>query len=257
MCSRGACKAEYQRQKIATATGHVVTPYIYGRCDICGRRCRADLGVCQETPRCRTEYNRRFRASHRDDLRAYKRQDRASNPERERARDRKRYVDNRAARLELGRRLRLANPERVREQNRRWRLANAAALREKRREYMARTDRPCRYASNGCTAYAIVNGKSCPVHHLEDRRRQARGKRIRLAEAQAWVCPWCEGALPQDLAGTAIDHIIPVALGGPGAAWNLQVLHGPCNREKWHRLTDQAVALAAEHGIILSAAPAA
>jgi 5-methylcytosine-specific restriction endonuclease McrA len=75
----------------------------------------------------------------------------------------------------------------------------------------------------------------------------------RLAAAQDYTCPWCKLPLPDDFADTSVDHIIPRVRGGPDLAWNLQLLHARCNSSKWGALTDEAVALAAEHGIILVA----
>jgi hypothetical protein len=59
--------------------------------------------------------------------------------------------------------------------------------------------------------------------------------------------------LPEDLADTAKDHIIPRCRGGPSAPWNYQLLHWPCNSRagKGIKLTPEAEALAAEHGIIV------
>jgi hypothetical protein len=62
------------------------------------------------------------------------------------------------------------------------------------------------------------------------------------------------GRLPADLAGVHVDHIIPVAAGGPDEEWNFQVLHGPCNRAKRNTITAEAFILAAEHGIELAPA---
>jgi hypothetical protein len=61
---------------VKATAGRTVTPYEFGQCEICGRRSRSGLGVCQETPQCRTEYNRRFHALRRQELREYKQQDR-------------------------------------------------------------------------------------------------------------------------------------------------------------------------------------
>jgi HNH endonuclease len=66
------------------------------------------------------------------------------------------------------------------------------------------------------------------------------------------ICPWCDRALPQGLAGTQVDHIIPVSRGGADDAWNLQLLHGRCNRVKGSKLTPAAAALALAHGIELA-----
>jgi hypothetical protein len=76
-------------------------------------------------------------------------------------------------------------------------------------------------------------------------------RRERLASAQGGICPWCSLPLPDDLAGTEVDHIIPRVRGGPNVAWNWQLVHWRCNRAKRFMLTDRALALAAEHGITL------
>lgn len=77
---------------------------------------------------------------------------------------------------------------------------------------------------------------------------------------QAGGCPWCGEPLPGDLgaarylgavrADVAIDHIVPLARGGPAhAEWNKQLLHRGCNSSKGDQVTTGAVALAAEHDI--------
>jgi 5-methylcytosine-specific restriction endonuclease McrA len=221
-------------------------------CEVCGRLSLSLLGVCQETPRCRTEYNRKFRAANRESLREYKRADRVANLERERERDRRRYVSN-PARREYQRRVRQAeDPKAVAERNRRYYEANRETLLEYARAYLRRPDRPCRYAAGGCTEGALPGSRSCRKHRVADGRRHKLARRARLAARQGMICPWCDRALPQDLAGTQVDHIIPVSRGGADDAWNLQLLHGRCNRAKGAKLTPAAVALALAHGIELA-----
>ena len=79
------------------------------------------------------------------------------------------------------------------------------------------------------------------------------GSRRWLAEAQGYICPWCELPFPEDLAGTAKDHIIPRCRGGPNKPWNYQLLHFKCNSHggKGIKLTAEAEALAAIHGVRL------
>jgi 5-methylcytosine-specific restriction endonuclease McrA len=77
------------------------------------------------------------------------------------------------------------------------------------------------------------------------------GLRERLAAAQDGFCPACGYALPDDMSGTEVDHIIPRARGGPDAAWNRRLVHLACNRRKRAKLTDAAAELAALHGVIL------
>jgi len=57
--------------------------------------------------------------------------------------------------------------------------------------------------------------------------------------------------MPEDLSGTALDHIIPKSRGGPGKRWNHQRLHAACNMAKGSKLTPEAIELAAKYGVIL------
>jgi 5-methylcytosine-specific restriction endonuclease McrA len=105
----------------------------------------------------------------------------------------------------------------------------------------------------------MAGSKFCREHQNSEARRRAQRKRRRtarrLAVVQGWTCTWCERTLPEDLAGIHIDHIIPKASGFViEDEWNLQVLHDVCNLSKSDRITPQALALAAEHGITLTEA---
>jgi len=68
-----------------------------------------------------------------------------------------------------------------------------------------------------------------------------------LVELQHWRCPWCRDYLPDSPRGTAIDHIIPRAYGGPHRRWNLQLLHQECNSAKGKKITAEALELADAH----------
>lgn len=92
-------------------------------------------------------------------------------------------------------------------------------------------------------------------------RTRAERERARIDRAVATVAhgvpatPRRRGAIPEDVAqfvfardggrcsacGSTVelqfDHVIPVALGGSSAAENLQILCGPCNRQKGAGLT--------------------
>ena len=78
-------------------------------------------------------------------------------------------------------------------------------------------------------------------------------RKVRVAERQQWICPWCMDYLPPSLARTHVDHIIPRAIMPIEEEWNLQLLHARCNQEKSDRITPQAIALAAEHSLSLVA----
>jgi 5-methylcytosine-specific restriction endonuclease McrA len=140
-----------------------------------------------------------------------------------------------------------ANAERVREYNRRG-----------RQKYMARDDRPC-LNPGGCSDHARIGSIYCREHGQiaasHAYYRTAAGRKWLLAERQEWVCPWCKEYLPPTLDRTHVDHIIPRASGLViEEEWNFQLLHARCNQQKSGKVTPQAVALAAEHGLILHAA---
>jgi hypothetical protein len=74
-----------------------------------------------------------------------------------------------------------------------------------------------------------------------------------LVELQHWRCPWCGDYLPDSPRGTAIDHIVPRAYGGPHRRWNLQLLHQECNSAKGKKITAGALELADAHGVTICA----
>jgi 5-methylcytosine-specific restriction endonuclease McrA len=199
-------------------------------CAVCARPTGSVHGVCQSTAACRQEVSRRETAAKTEAIR-----------ERERAYARRRYQ---------------ADPEARRAESAEYRARNRAASRARsrvyQRKYMRLPGRPCRYArSLGCAEFAALGSTSCPAHHSMAARRRRVKFLVRLARRRAWTCPWCTEKLPADLAGVHVDHVIPVAAGGPDEEWNFQVLHGPCNRAKWDTITAEAAALAAERGIVL------
>ena len=62
-----------------------------------------------------------------------------------------------------------------------------------------------------------------------------------MAAAQCGICTYCKKPFPEDLADTAVDHIIPRCRGGPNAPWNLCLLHRVCNYAKGRELTREAI----------------
>jgi 5-methylcytosine-specific restriction endonuclease McrA len=73
-----------------------------------------------------------------------------------------------------------------------------------------------------------------------------------LARAQGWACTWCQRPLPEDLARTCIDHVIPVSRCGPNDEWNLDVLHARCNASKRDKITLRALEIASDHGVVIA-----
>jgi 5-methylcytosine-specific restriction endonuclease McrA len=209
-----------------------------GTCDVCGGPLRSDnkSGVCQRTAACDVERARRWAIAHPEMVKAGRRTPKARTAARVRARAR-----------------RATNPEGARAYKRQWRAANAETERARNRVDRLRPDRPCRYKRTlGCTDYALPGRLACGPHMAaEDAARYRRNRerlRQRLATRQAGICTWCRRPLPKGLTGTHVDHVIPIARGGPDVDWNLQLLHGECNLAKADQLTEQAAELAARHG---------
>ena len=70
------------------------------------------------------------------------------------------------------------------------------------------------------------------------RRKLSREQRARLwrgfRRAQGGLCPLCNGSLPYAYAGRTchLDHVVPLARGGPDTFANLQATHARCNLRK-------------------------
>lgn len=238
-------------------------------CAVCGMPTTGKFGACQRTSACRAEVNRRWRVTHPPASRAkppvfcevcHQKMPRHGQ-----------YGDvctkTKACRKVWGERYRAANRERVlrisSESSRRRRIANPELARSWGRKAALKVRRraggPCRLHTLGCTEEKLRNSFYCRTHKNEAERKNSKRRRTRmshrLAEAQAWLCTWCGGVLPGDLADTHRDHIIPRILGGPDEDWNLEVLHAACNQRKSFTLTPKAIALAAEYGITLLEMP--
>lgn len=143
---------------------------------------------------------------------------RLANIERIRERDRQRSRGN-PAKIEYSRRWRMNNPERAREAVRAWVAANPDRLREVQKAWRQRN--PDRVADMCARRSA--------------RKRGADG-RIELIDRRAvWVrdrglCGLC--AKPVPLRRMHLDHIKPLACGGPHTSANVQPTHPRCNQRK-------------------------
>ena len=256
VCARTlGCGAEAaRRRRHAKSLAKVPDPPCY----VCGHPTRSKYGVCYDrTPECKRENKHRERLAHQ---------------EKRRAKEREWYEQNRERHAATAKAWEEANREWSREYHRTYKKAwNAAhpdtvlAYSRKyeqsgrrqpiRRAWLQRTDRPCKRARAGCTLFAIAGSNFCRGHASSEVTQRQQRKRRRtarkLAAAQSWTCTWCGERLAADLAGTHIDHIIPLSLGGPDMEWNLALLHAPCNLSKNNKLTPQAIKLADEHGITI------
>ena len=136
--------------------------------------------------------------------------------------------DQKDKRREIGRRYRERHPEKMRAQNAEFRKNNpeymaqwAAATRERRLEVAAK--------------WREKNRNRWREYSHNRRRRLGSGKislgRIDwLMERQKGRCGVCKVSLKS--VGFHLDHIIPVARGGPNEDRNTQLLCPPCNLKK-------------------------
>lgn len=148
--------------------------------------------------------------------------------------------------------------EEIREIRRRRRAETpGSGPRAAKARHMARTDRPC--VRPGCGAFALKGATYCGPHRKERSARRYERRKLRLPlrlyKRQAGMCPDAShggcGLPLGDVAGNHVDHLIPIARGGPDDDWNLQLMHPKCNRRKNDCLVPAAITAAAEHGVTL------
>lgn len=153
---------------------------------------------------------------------------------------------------------RARDPEKARAAARRQRLnADPVKRRVAEKRHKARTDRKC--VRPACDERARKGAAYCRLHSRErSARRYARVKlRLprRLYERQGGLCPAADlggcGLPLLSVDGHHVDHLIPIARGGPDDDWNLQLMHWECNLNKLDRLVPAAATAAVLHGIAL------
>lgn len=103
-------------------------------------------------------------------------------------------------------------------------------------------------AVDGVRYCSLACGKRADRRACRHRRRAGReGKRVyraRVFERDGWACRLCGDPLdrsadvPHPLAAV-IDHIVPLALGGEHAHYNVQAAHFLCNSQKRDQLQGQ------------------
>lgn len=148
--------------------------------------------------------------------------------------------------------------------------ARAASIRRRLRQdpvkrraaearYKDRADRRC--VRPGCEEFAARGVAYCAAHNGErsSRRYQRLTLRLgaRLFARQQGRCPdVSHGGCGLPLAsvnGNHVDHLVPIARGGPDDDWNLQLMHAECNLRKGDILVSAAAIAAAAHGVLLVA----
>lgn len=167
---------------------------------------------------------------------AYEKARNAANPERNRARakewrdanlekaketKRRYHIDNKDTIRDRVRAWRQANPDRHNASNRRWAAAHPDATRENRQQW--KRQNPDHYRA----LRAIAR------HRRAGLMKEARHEIVLRADVFSrdnGVCHICQ--LPANPLRWELDHIVPIAQGGPHATDNVAVSHPWCNRRK-------------------------
>lgn len=174
----------------------------------------------------------------------------------------RRLADKKAKAPEYMRRYRATHPDLVRLQEadrrrRRWRSQPRVVEARKKIRRAARgsswrwvwVNGPCVVCGEAFTerwngaveAMPAYCSPQCVKARCGRRRKISPATRLRVHERYEWVCQICgdpvdrSTAVP-DLSAAVIDHIVPLALGGPHKEHNMQTAHFYCNSVKGARL---------------------
>ena len=131
---------------------------------------------------------------------------------------------------------RAANPERSRARSAEWRAANEGKSRNSAAAYRARNPDKARAA---VAAWVSANPEAAKTHNQNRRARKnlvggklSRGLSEKLFALQKGKCACCKRPLGNDY---HLDHVMPLALGGPNIDDNIQLLRKMCNHQKHAR----------------------
>jgi hypothetical protein len=138
------------------------------------------------------------------------------------------------------------NSEKYKKWNREWRDANPgrsaelweAWYAENREEVIAK-----RKAAYDAEKKRVTRNPEQGIKDSAKRRARLAGveyeyiNRAKLYARDSGICGICRKSAPEK--GWEMDHIVPIALGGPHIWSNVQVAHRTCNRKKWMRLEGQ------------------
>lgn len=139
---------------------------------------------------------------------------RAANVDAYRERDRKRYANN-PARQEAQKKTARAH----------YAANRDAGLKYRREHYESNKD-----------AYAGYVAKRRATKRAVEHQPYTR---TGIFERDQGICRMCGVLLKNEPHGFALDHIVPLCLGGPDTPANLQLTCQPCNRSKWMNLEGQ------------------
>lgn len=215
--------------------------------DLTDPAARRPQGGCRA---CNVEQRAAYRATNADAIRARKAAAHAANPEAARERARAWYTANPERAAAASKAHREANPEAYTVRQRAYRQAHRTHLADqKRADHAANRDRDLErsrawyeanrdHAGQLARAWQVRNpGKVARIQH---RRRAKKAMAVsvpytaadvaRLMDRYGGLCGYCRSGR-----ATEVDHMIPIAMGGPDALPNLLPVCRRCNASKGHK----------------------
>ncbi len=167
---------------------------------------------------CAASNGNKWRGSNSERKKANDAKWRTANIERKKASDAARYAANRKKERARLAKWSVDNPEKMRASREKWNAANPDRNRESKAAWQAANPEARRIGAHNRRARKRANGG-----------RLSPDLTTRLFKLQRGKCSCCHASLDD---GNHLDHVIPVALGGPNEDWNMQLLCIPCNLSK-------------------------
>lgn len=202
-----------------------------GRCKPCGKaRAAAWRAANPERARANIADWEKANAEH---LKAKKAEYRTANFAKEKAANAAWSAANPGKKKASAAAWRKANPEQYKANISAWNAANKDRLRVTRSAWSEANPEKCK-ASTAKWRAANPEQAKLAKHTRRAREKSAigtlsRGLAEKLFELQKGMCPCCKQPLGDDY---HLDHIIPLALGGPNTDDNIQLLRRRCNSQK-------------------------
>jgi 5-methylcytosine-specific restriction endonuclease McrA len=138
-----------------------------------------------------------------------------------------------------------ANPERVRELHQRWSKANAEKVQEYTRDWRNRN------RADYLLGHVVAQGKRRWRMYNQGAGLLTKLQGMLCHAYWGGKCAYCAGDLPALVPGkalTALDHVVPLSLGGGHGPENVVACCKPCNDRKNNRLLpDHALDLLQRH----------
>jgi 5-methylcytosine-specific restriction endonuclease McrA len=226
----GACGKELETSRL---TGFCFED-IMKRCSKCGKKKQLiefmknknrPNGVGSWCKKCKNEHTSKWQKDNPEKAKEKHRKWRAANPERWREILRKWNIANPDNARERTQRYRTSNLEKARESVRKWYAANREKVSEIKRKYQ--------------TAHPEKNQA---IHRNRYARKIGNGGKITAQEWKAlkefynFTCLCCKRREPE--INLALDHVMPLALGGKNIISNAQPLCKSCNSKKHAKYID-------------------